>query len=1547
MGLIEKQTEVNAKMLAPRVLAHFAPYFGYGKKSLMDFYMRHCLAGSWDGARNRRVFPFCAHAHTVLCVPTSSALLPLGGDRFCRVAAGGLSMSTSSSAIELRAALEGLPVRVVDVNGVWPTLRIGRTVPLGRLEWLWTLRGSSVRDSSTSAKACFNVVTSATLSEPSTPQLAHEWFRRSYLHVMLVTIQELQVLRESPGWSRVRTFVDVCREYHLEYLVICVADDTAVRTQKKVLDKLRADVNLTTRGRERVVTVPVAATNEEMKPISHLHHSPAHQDLLVRLRECARDGVEVRVQAYEAEASRSHASRSSAAWSFSSYFSLKEGMSFVFVQIGRRDLALKCYDELAAIMTERNERGTRGFCASNSNADTAIGVVDPYAKEFRRMIIDNDVTELDFRTYLFARQTSLLLVDRKYSEVAERGLKFITAVARRAAEEAMRDPSSLSLVFRDAWVFRAARALAAALAPAIPSSAAAANALTKQLGTARERHTARLIAGFHVHALKAFSGLAQLALPGTLVSSVPGNTEVVQPLSPELKEALASLSNDMLHNALSEPAKAVELYSEMANAAASLYEMGGRARGAAALDGDAGVVSLRNSSLVEAEELLSAQCSRFTEDHGWDQLHRRRRVELANAEKSLNRVQEYLVSCLTMLFMTRGRRRLGLSVNTHDGSRKFYEQEAARWAKEAQEAAGQLPRIMKYKAEKLFVISMRVGKEHWNEGDAGSAVVVIESDIPTDVVVDSLFVDLRWAAFPRDGPEPGLERPVVASSALHRKEGPETMADGSSAYPDSSTSADPSADFLVLRASDAVTVRPGTSVIEVGTQEIPRSGRYTVGQVSLVIGRLKLVQSAAKAPTIPTVTTRGSSSAKVPSAALAASAAQADLPGSGKVRFPCYFAYPRPDPATVHAACTERLYLLPGVEQRVPIVVKAGPNGIAEGSCLRLNLPMLPAKNHANGPKPLVEFVEKPFVLPGDSEANFVSVTLTSPLRDSGEVVLTDSVEPDTSLRAVISLRVCANFADVHGGAIDSQSVGFAATLVATLVSSELKTSRNHKHTCSFVQRLAFVSPLLLSAHIELNPGTDELPVSQLSGGEVYEAPLSGGGQLLCSLRSCAGVGKSVTVKSASLELPPWLQLFEDGALPHESLLPCRVKNNGLFSVAFATTARLPLNTDRPGGHNSARPDVRDGQLKHFKSERTLSRLADQLDDIDIGEETHEIPKEADEQLAAMHDPLTSSVDLELSTDARRAGRATGGDVDFDRSFSDGGGDRTEDRKHSGEHAVSSLERIDVHSETGRGTQNTSNQNESPDSSNGDAGDDDRGLQVGGNSKGRHGPPSGNIDVAGSFTDATHRNTQALGAMDAILCLDIEVDGVPGPATLKHAISMGGLRPQRRRYRIQRSCILTSNVGDTIAFSFQVSTITPHSSSYDESSESAVLHYEVDADPSEWMLVGRRRGQMVITSGEGDLCRISVIPLTAGRLFLPTIKLYERDGCPLSTTRYENVDKGNQVTCLPSARVVSLCTSEPLEKSRLDALARGGGLRDAALQAIAKVTTVSSDSLWT
>ncbi len=560
-----------------------------------------------------------------------------------------------------------------------------------------------LRESSLSAKAVFELTGSLTAQEPPAPERAFQWYRKPYFHLFLIPITELDPVRDSSGWTRVRQFVDSCREKSQEYIVAVIASDAVARQQRKLLERLRAEVNISVRGRERVVTVPAATITQDQKPITHLYNSPSHQDLLIRLRECSRGGVEARVQKYENELARLYTNRAAGSWSFCYFFSVKEAMGFVFCQLGRRDIALRLLDELHAYMVESDEKEeARVFCTETPCA-AAANATNVNGKDYHKLFMDESITEMEMRTYLFARQTEIMLPDRKFADIAERGLKLITAISRRCIEESAKDRSPTSSCFRDAWVFTASRALASTLAPAIPSTVPDTNSLSPQLPTPKERHTARLIAGFHVHALKAFLGLARIVLPGTMAPQKENEKSISDDARKELLESF----NDELRDALSTPNNAEILYSEIANAAASLYEMGGRSRGAAALDGDAGVIRLRNGSLSEAEKLLNAQCSRFSDDHCWDDLHKRKRKELARAEKQLDKVQEYLVSCLSMLFMTREARSMNLSQRNSPANFEADKEHAAMWSKEAYEAAAKLPRVMKYKAEKLVSVSVR------------------------------------------------------------------------------------------------------------------------------------------------------------------------------------------------------------------------------------------------------------------------------------------------------------------------------------------------------------------------------------------------------------------------------------------------------------------------------------------------------------------------------------------------------------------------------------------------------------------------------------------------------------------------------------------------------------------------------------------------------------------------------------------------------------------------------------------------------------------------
>lgn len=1020
----------------------------------------------------------------------------------------------SSSAFD--ETLEGLPVRVVDVYGAWSSLFIGSTIPLGRLEWIWNARGASVRESSLSAKAVFETSSTPALPKLATKQRAEEWYRKPYFHVFVIPIAELETTKETSGWPVVRQFVDFCRERSDEYIVAVVASEFVARQQRKLLERVRAEVNVSIRGRERVVTVPAATVTEDQKPITHLYNSPSHQDLLIKLRECSRSGVEARVQAYENELARLLAKRASRSFSFCTFFSAKEAMGFVFCQLGRRDIALKLLDELYASMLEIDgSNGAREFCKETPCA-AASNVTNVNGKAYKSLFTDETITEIEMRTYLFARQTEIMLPDRKFADIAERGLKLITAISRRCIEEYASDKSPNAACFRDAWVFTAARALASTLAPAIPSSPPNANFLTPQLSTPKERHTARLIAGFHVHALKAFLGLAKMILPDVMAPKKDSDVSFDE----KAKKKLLGTFSKELRTALGTPNNAEILFSEIANAAASLYEMGGRSRGAAALDGDAGVIRLRNGSLSEAEKLLNAQCSRFNDDYSWDDLHLRKRKELARAEKELDKVQEYLVSCLTMLFMTREVRK----INGHSTKSQWCvdeEQEhAAMWAKEAYETAGRLPRVMKYDAEKLVAVSVRPNKANWCEGDSGEATVVIESDIPADVKLDYVFIELRGAV--------GGEKKGVSALRGDKSE-----------TPSSSRSA-----ALVLKSKgDAVIVKPGSNDVKVYCSQVMGSGRYSVSLVGLFLGKLKLVKLAPKIETSPTVLMKASSTQKESIHKTASQTPPTDM-GKAAVRFPCFFSKPRAVPVSLFIRQEAPFYLTPGPQQIVEIDVTSDAHGIAEGSSFSVHLRSEDAKED-EGIISLVDILSINEVKHGteDNDDSPQPIYFKANAQDGRNISVTleDEIPAKTSIVVRVSMRVpegCTNPSDVEQAA-DANRI-----LSAEFAGKELSNDSKRLFSCTAEHCISVLIPVSLSSRSDLHTRKSE--VSHVSADSVVPA-----GTLVCTLQSKVVGSRSITLESASLDLPEWLQVSDGETAPYADLLPCTINHGGRFVFAF------------------------------------------------------------------------------------------------------------------------------------------------------------------------------------------------------------------------------------------------------------------------------------------------------------------------------------------------------------------------------------------------------------
>lgn len=1391
--------------------------------------------------------------------------------------------------------LEGLPVWVNDANQVWPTLRIARSIPVSRLEWLWVSRGASLRDSSTAARAVFEVSSSKEPKIPDATKDAHAWFSNPYVYILITTLHELTVSKGSE-WSRIRCFVEDCKDHSYEYLIVLAATDDELLDHKKVADKLRTELHAASKGRERLVIVPPAAIREEQRPITHLHHSPSHQDLLVRLRECVRQGAEARVQAYEEEVSRSYLNRSSSSWLFTKFFALKEGMAFVFVQLGRRDMAVRFYDELHSTMMERNERGNGVFCDQPA-ADVALGVTNPDARDCRTRLVENSITELDMRTYLFARQTSLMLTDRKFSEVAERGLKFITALARRCAEEAVDEGKSISRVFRDTWVFCTSRALAAALTPAIPSPTEADAALSVQLGSSKERHTARLIAGFHVHAMKAFVGLAHVALPGCLAPEDPSDTKEKASLAAEAKRT----SNERLRTGLSNKKNAEILHSEIANAAASLYEMGGRARGAAALDGDAGVVRLRNGSYGEAETLLSAQCSRYSNDNGWDELHKRQRIQLARAEKQLDRVQEYLVSCLTMLYMSRENRKLWRRhplLNDVEEVRKSRE-DAAYWAAEAVTISTRLPRVMKYKADRLFEISVLPNDASWLEGDPGTAVVRIISDIPTTITVDYVVVECRHTAATANahtkpaihyGDEGGIPNAESSSSTSLKSDTPIDLHISTPSSGPNSAEADPG--VLILQSENSIDINSGINDVVVHRDEVPESGRYKVTLVALFMGNLKLVQVASKTSTTPIVTTKGIAGSRL--SPISTSYSFADLP-KGDVRFPMIFSTPRSPSASVRFEKQRKLYLAPQSVQFVHAKVISGQFGIKKGSKLLCTL-LSSSRNQLVGPSRFVDFADTSGDFDSQSQSQPITLQVhptsgqVDPSRTVGEAILQEELNAGDELETRIALQLHADCTKFLYHNMDAGTEDKECILQLRLACHEKDSTCTRKFLCHAERKISFTSPLEISARIELSSDWGDEDVSRAVG--LDGAPLGDGGTLICAVRRRTRNDHAVTIQSAALETPAWLELRPDELPVHEELLPCTLGHGSLFTFAFDVLTRdeITQQLQYHVGNKKAQDTVFEQNSAELRLSRTIAnspRMEENQDDMPRWalERRHKLKKAGamEDREASWEEPppqdVSSSVPVqnqELMTS--NSGAAASGEVSEATDHQSQTSALNENRKgepYDSTHCKEAGEVVDLYA------------------------------------------PQDDLNQL-SGTLSIQPNPTSNGEL-ATLKIGMAIEGLEGrvESVLERKICMNAFRRVQKRYRIERSIKEVGDAGKMMELQFAVRTtgnVGNDSPSmgleYDEKGSAQILQYEVDADPAVWLVVGKRRGKLNVMDGQTAVGTAKLIPVTCGRQRAPCIRLFTVEGRGLALSRYENGNEYMQVTVMPCRTVTSACSSE-------------------------------------
>ncbi|KAK1912404.1 hypothetical protein P3342_010005 [Pyrenophora teres f. teres] len=218
-----------------------------------------------------------------------------------------------------------------------------------------------------------------------------------------------------------------------------------------LLEKLRSDFNVSSKtapDRVAQIRVPKERVPPHILPAPAPAASPAitespqeqeraWADVIAKFKVLILLSFDLRVSQYEEDIRKNDAQRSFPGWNFNTFFILKEGLARGFESVGLVEDALLGYDELsigldsvirdqsseqaqgsvllsysddlyqtAAEIAQQQEGGTTNVSQPSVHDDTPINALK---KDYRGLILANNISIFDFRLYIFARQMFLLL----------------------------------------------------------------------------------------------------------------------------------------------------------------------------------------------------------------------------------------------------------------------------------------------------------------------------------------------------------------------------------------------------------------------------------------------------------------------------------------------------------------------------------------------------------------------------------------------------------------------------------------------------------------------------------------------------------------------------------------------------------------------------------------------------------------------------------------------------------------------------------------------------------------------------------------------------------------------------------------------------------------------------------------------------------------------------------------------------------------------------------------------------------------------------------
>lgn len=419
-----------------------------------------------------------------------------------------------------------------------------------------------------------------------------------------------------------------------------------------VLDKIRSDFGVKHADRCLSVINPLRSESRS---------AGSWRGLLVNFRLLLLTAFDRTLLRFEEVVRDQREKRNQPGWNFCSYFLLQEELAFVLEMLGVYEEALVQYDELDALFTQ--------FVLNSNLGDTpswlsgfqgpleswpGLTLSHTLDKELRQLIQQSNISLLQFRSYLFSRQCTMLLFTFKPWEVAQRCLPFLhNCINELKILEISSPPGAVAC-----WIFLCCLEVL--------------HTCEKFNDSGQVEAYSLYTAGLWAYARDKLAELGELCglMPGCETTSQQLHTVVL--LSAGIGDSPTNSAIYKLKQALSSKDVFKKQYLELSELAMGTYKHIGRARSAWLIGQDLSRFYQRVGDYSSAAMFLASALCNY-EDDGWTKLAANTRIELAACYSKMGDNERYAKMCAA----------IASSVDLDISVRSFYLEEMQRVLKES------------------------------------------------------------------------------------------------------------------------------------------------------------------------------------------------------------------------------------------------------------------------------------------------------------------------------------------------------------------------------------------------------------------------------------------------------------------------------------------------------------------------------------------------------------------------------------------------------------------------------------------------------------------------------------------------------------------------------------------------------------------------------------------------------------------------------------------------------------------------------------------------